>query len=344
VRRPQPVRALRAALLRRRKRGEPCALIVMYHRIAPVGVDPWELAVTPEHFSEHLEVLRRVARVVPLAQLAAERSAGQLIDRTVAVTFDDGYADNLLEAKPRLQAADIPATVFVTTGPTGTAREFWWDELDRALLLPAALPPDLCLQVNGIERRWTLGDAVRGAWSHEGPARASAARLRFHHDVWHWLRPLPDLARQEALAALQVWCGAPSAPRTSHRVMTAEELVAIESDGTVEIGAHTVTHPLLTALPPDQQAEEMRQSRDTLEAILGHRVASFSYPFGGADRSTARLAQSLGFDHAVTVLEETMWRRSDPFLLPRFAVRDWDGAQFEHRLANWFQQHVAPIV
>ncbi len=66
MRRPAPLRALRHAWLSRRKRAETCGVILMYHRIAPIGVDPWELAVTPEHFAQHLDVLRRDASPLPL--------------------------------------------------------------------------------------------------------------------------------------------------------------------------------------------------------------------------------------------------------------------------------------
>lgn len=337
------MRAVRAALLGRRKRREPSGIILMYHRVAPNGVDPWRLLVTPEHFAEHLEVIRRVATPVSLRHLVATQRDGSLDDRTLAVTFDDGYVDNLTAATALLARADIPATVYVTTGPTGTTREFWWDELDRALLLPPALPATLELTLDGTTHRWTLGAAVNGAWDEAQGRKASPARMRFHLEVWQRLRVLPTASRQEALERLFQWGGSENAPRQSHRVMTAEELVAIEADGLIELGAHTVTHPLLPSLPPAAQHDEMVTSRASLERILGHPVTAFSYPFGGADATTTSLARSIGFESATTVQEETVWRDSDTFRLPRFAVRDWDGAEFERQLTRWFRQHVAPV-
>jgi len=79
------------------------ALILMYHRVADVDSDPFSLCVAPHHFSEHLEVLRKCARPVPLTKLAAEIRNGGIPPRSVVLTLDDGYADNLESAKPALE-------------------------------------------------------------------------------------------------------------------------------------------------------------------------------------------------------------------------------------------------
>jgi peptidoglycan/xylan/chitin deacetylase (PgdA/CDA1 family) len=78
----------------------------------------------------------------------------------VVITFDDGYADNLHNAKPLLERYDIPATVFVTTGHIGHEREFWGDELDRLLLQPSTLPELLGLSINGSPYQWELGEVA----------------------------------------------------------------------------------------------------------------------------------------------------------------------------------------
>src|SRR5712671_3336606 len=104
------------ALVRRIRPPEPRPLILMYHRIANELTDPWGLAVTPAHFEEHLDALRRTRFPLRLSQFVRQLVAGTLPEHAVAVTFDDGYADNLLVAKPQLAAADVPATVFLATG------------------------------------------------------------------------------------------------------------------------------------------------------------------------------------------------------------------------------------
>lgn len=105
----------------------PRAAVLCYHRVADTRDDPYGQAVRPETFARHLEVLARERPIVPLRDLVERRYE----DGAVAITFDDGYADNLSVA------GKVPMTVFVTVEPLGAGR-FWWDEIagreDRAQL------------------------------------------------------------------------------------------------------------------------------------------------------------------------------------------------------------------
>ena len=104
------------SLIRRIWPSGPKPLILMYHRIADQPVDNWDLSVSPAHFEEHLRVIRRTRHPLPLTEFVKDHMAGTLRPDAVALTFDDGYVDNLVSGKPRLAAADVPATVFLATG------------------------------------------------------------------------------------------------------------------------------------------------------------------------------------------------------------------------------------
>src|SRR5262249_41100114 len=133
------------------------ALILVYHRVTDLTSDPQWLCVPPPRLVEHLEVVRRAYDPLPLSHLRQRWKEKNVRRKSVAITFDDGYADNLLEAKPLLEPWDVPATVFIATGQTGSQSEFWWDELECLLLQPSELPPRLSLTVDGRAYSWDLG-------------------------------------------------------------------------------------------------------------------------------------------------------------------------------------------
>lgn len=319
---------------------QPRALVLLYHRVADAETDPQLLCVSPGRFDEQLAALRRHCPVLSLAALREAQERGTLPPRSVAVTFDDGYADNLLAAKPILARHEVPATVYVTTSAVGTAAEFWWDELERILLAPPALPSSLALVVGGQERRWELpaSDApVARGWSVLDPG-APTPRQRLYADVAKLLHPLDAPARAAALASLRAWAGLPAAGRPTHRAMTAAEVAALADGGLVEVGSHTVTHTLLSALDPAAQRREIAESKATLEGWIGRPVASFSYPFGyrrsyGPD--TVAMVREAGFRDGCSNFPGVVTASTPRFELPRFLVRNWDGEELLRRLRTW---------
>jgi peptidoglycan/xylan/chitin deacetylase (PgdA/CDA1 family) len=325
-----------------RSRSEEKALVLCYHGVTEQCSDP-RLCVTPSHFAEHLEVLRQHARPIRLQQLPRALSDGKLPDRSVVVTFDDGYVDNLYNAKPLLERYGIPATVFVITGYIGDEREFWWDELDRLFLRPGALPERLSLNVNGSTYRWELDEAVD--YSEEAFRRhrrwrpGKEVRSSFHtlHDfLWKLLRPMTESERQEVLRELRGWAGAEEAVRPSHRPLSLEEVVALGQGGLIEVGAHTVTHPALRKLPEAAQRDEIFGSKAQLEAILNGPVTSFSYPFGNLSEQTVGIVREAGYSCACSTQADVVRLSTERFQLPRVEVQDCNGEEFARQLSRWF--------
>jgi peptidoglycan/xylan/chitin deacetylase (PgdA/CDA1 family) len=319
----------------------PKALILMYHRIAEMDVDPWNLCVTPQHLAMHLEVVKKHAYPVSLAQLAHALQDGRVPDRAVVITFDDGYANNLNNAKPILEHYSIPATVFVTAGYVEKKREFWWDELDRVLLRPSKFPDTLELRINAVTRRWDLGPAVSYSeeeYHHDCLGdREPSNRVKFYSSVWQWLRPLTEEQRENILDEIIVWAEADSVPRVTHRPLAPDEVCALARGGLVEIGAHTMRHEMLPAHPEAFQRSEIEQSKTYLENLLSGPIVSFSYPFGEYTEGTVSLVQKAGFACACSTIWGEVSRHSDRFKLPRFGVKDWSGEAFEWHLLRWFR-------
>jgi peptidoglycan/xylan/chitin deacetylase (PgdA/CDA1 family) len=317
-------------------------LILMYHRVAAVDIDPWSLCVTPEYFAEHLAVIKEIAHPISLQQLNLDRQQGTIPHRAVAISFDDGYADNLDRAKPLLENYGIPATVFVSTGYLGKQQEFWWDELDRILLTPGKLPPQLSLSINDRLFEWELAAATdysQSAYRQDRHCRAWTAlpgsRLFLYYSIWQALRNLASIDRQQALASIVTWAKADSQPRASYLPLSVAELASLGTGELVEIGAHTVGHPFLSAQPLAVQQAEIDRSKLELEQILHRPVQSFSYPFGDRTAETIELVRASGFNCACSTQPDIVWRQSNCFDLPRFGVENWNGREFAERLSMW---------
>jgi peptidoglycan/xylan/chitin deacetylase (PgdA/CDA1 family) len=321
---------------RTRRRG----LILLYHRVAELEADPQLLAVTPAHFAEHLDVLRRHARATPLRSVREAASVRGL--PPVAITFDDGYADNLHAALPVLEAAEAHATFFVVSGAVGSEREFWWDDLERTLLGEGTRPPRLELTAGDERLSLDMGTsqlAVNG-WhvlSPETPTSRHAA----YRALMAKLHSLEPAGRDGAVDELRGWAGIAATARRSHLPLSEEQLRRLAESGCAEVGAHTVRHPSLAVLPVADQREEVGASKARLEELIGREVATFSYPFGSpADytRETVSAVADAGFELACANVEGRVTQGGDRLQLPRFLVRDWDGDEFERHLRSWLRR------
>jgi peptidoglycan/xylan/chitin deacetylase (PgdA/CDA1 family) len=313
--------------------------------VADLQTDPWGLAVTPDQFAEHIEVLRQRTQPLSLQQLICRLDRDDLPRIAVAVTFDDGYVDNLLNAKPLLERYDIPATIFLTSGAIGQTREFWWDDLDRLLLQQGTLSKTLEIFLDGQRHRWDLGDvahydeataALHRDWRAWEPP--PTPRHLAYRSLWELLQPLSPDKIIKVLDELLISAGAVPTGRPTHRAITAEEAVALTDGGLIDVGAHTVTHPMLGALPADRQRDELVRSKRDLEDILGRPVPGFAYPYGGPTEystETVAITREAGFDYACSNVEGLLRRSTDRFQLPRYQVHGQDGDELASLLSGW---------
>ena len=295
-------------------------LVLLYHRVAHLERDPHGLAVRPDRFAQHCEILRRRCDVVRL------REATPAV-RQVAITFDDGYADNAGEARRILAAAGLPATFFITVGPLGGRREAWWDRLEHLFLVCETTASTIEVEIRG-----------RRLWADR---RSSKARERSHLALFWRLRPLCPAAIESILADLESQLGVRSVDRETHRWMNAGELRGLSASDGVDIGAHTLTHPFLPSLSVEEQWQEIEGSRDFLERLLGTRTSLFSYPYGGhdaVDPVTTELVRKAGYTIACTATGGIARADCDPLLTPRNVVGDWDAERFETWLDHWLTQ------
>ena len=298
-------------------RGRARALILGYHRIGPEGFDPHELSLPEAVFERHLAVLGRLARPVRLSNLVSDVRSGRIPERAFALTFDDGYAHTLSLVEPLLKRHGIPATVFVPTGLLGA--EPWWDRLARLMSTSKELPSELVLPLaaGGERRRPVEADERR-------PSRGGGSRIDLTNEIYRAMLRLPDQIRVTALNDIETRIGV-----TGHehrvRVVSESELVALDRSDVLDVGSHSVSHPVLTELPREARYAELVESRKELEDLLRHPVDLFSYPNGVRDPETDHLVQRAGYRGACMSRPGVATARSDPFSLPRF----WPGSDPE---------------
>lgn len=333
--------AFGARLARRLRRHAPRGVILCYHRVAGPRLDPALLDVSPTQFATHLAALRTRATPLALREFERARRAGILPERAVAITFDDGYADNLHVALPLLEAAAMPATLFVTSAGIDASTEFWWDALARACYSADALPPTLELGGGpGDPFRMTLDEATRAPYvDHAAPG--ADTRRELYTSLSTWMRTQTTAVQSTATAAVLAWAGQPTGARDSHRTLTADELRTLSRSPLIEIGSHSVTHPVLGRLDSTAQVEECQSSRSALQRVLGAAPGFFAYPFGdraAVTRTAEAAVRAAGYESAFTTDPHAAWRFNRRSSIPRIAMQPWDGAEFARRLERWFDE------
>jgi peptidoglycan/xylan/chitin deacetylase (PgdA/CDA1 family) len=279
-------------------------VILMYHRVAAPAVDPWDLAVAPERFAAQLDVLRQSRRVLALRELVNRAKQGRLPDDAVGITFDDGYADTWRNARPRLAAVGLPATLFLATAFVGRPVEYWWDELTRAMLGPES-----------------------ASWRFSTPPRT--AQEAVFHSTWQRLRALPAPARDEAMARIREERSLPP-PAADDLPMRADEVASLVRDGLFEVGGHTATHPSLPEITAEERRREILDGRRACEQLTGRAPVGFAYPYGANDAESRSAVEACGFEWACTTQARPVSAaETDWFALPRVAVANWDATAFE---------------
>lgn len=332
-----------AAIARRRLRPRP--VVLMYHRVATPPSDPWDIAVTPVHFAEHMEVLAATGAVVPLEEIVRGLGDGGGPAR-IAVTFDDGYGDVLDRAVPVMERLGIPATVFVIAkGARGEGARVWWDAVAGALLHRHPLPERLVLEVGGARLEWPVpgaGAEDLGRWRAEPVRRRDRRppppRAALYLAVFRELARLDDGARDRAAAAVLAWAqaaGAPVALDEDQRLVGPAGLRQLAGRALVTVGAHSVTHPYLSGLDAAARWREIRGGRELLEQTLGQEVLDFSFPGGDAPPEAFDEVRRAGYRAACTSRSADVEPGCDVHAIPRLIVRDMDGRAFARWLWTW---------
>jgi peptidoglycan/xylan/chitin deacetylase (PgdA/CDA1 family) len=283
--------------------------VLSYHRVAEPAFDPWSLSVSAANFADQLHVFGERGRFVHLNETVGVGRWRPRRTERFAVTFDDGYVDNLIDALPILEQHDVPATVFVTTGFLDR-EAFWWDVLDEAVLDGSRDLGDLV----------AAGRACGLLVCADGGASRAAIQAELHASLAQ--RSPSDV---EPLVAQLLAATAIAPPAPQGRPLTTAELVQMAAHPLISIGVHTVHHARLPNAGVERARRELVEARDALDRLIGPAHRAVAYPHGDVDASIAALTRSLGFSCAVTTDHRWVRPRDDRMLLPRLTVTNQTG-------------------
>jgi peptidoglycan/xylan/chitin deacetylase (PgdA/CDA1 family) len=279
--------------------------ILIYHRVRARRDPLFPAELESSGFERHLEVVASLFNVLPLSEAIRSLRNGTLPSRPASITFDDGYADNAEVALPLLKRHGMTSTFFVSTGYLDGGR-MWNDTVVESVR--GAVGDVLDLTPMGLRPFPIASDADR---------RVTISTLL---SQFKYLQPTK---RDEHCAAVHE---ASNATLPDNLMLSSAQVRVLHAAG-MEIGAHTVTHPILARIPIDVARREIADGRDALQTITGAPVTLFAYPNGkpGADykREHVDTLRALGFDAAVTTSWGVATSASDALQLPRFTP--WDG-------------------
>lgn len=290
--------------------------ILIYHRVLEQvdALRPGEM--TADLFDRQMQTVARYFNPLSLKDGLSQLETGTLPPRAVAITFDDGYKDNLTTATPILKKYDLHATVFVATGFVNGG--IMWNDAIVELIRHCDDVLDLslynlgCLKTKSVSQKLsTIKYLIQTLKYCEPPLRDDM------------------LERIKSVVGIEL---------PKNLMLTVPEIQKLSASG-IEIGAHTVNHPILSKLALRDAETEIIQSKLYLEGLLGKSVRYFAYPNGnpGIDYqlSHRNILKKTGFEAAFSTWWAAATNQMDKYQLPRFTPWDHSSLKFRLRMLQY---------
>ena len=295
-------------------------LVLTYHRVLET-YDPIINEIDAVQFTQQMETLADYFNVISLAEGVERLQSGTLASGSVCVTFDDGYRDNFDVALPILSALNLPATFFVATGYLGNGI-MWNDVIIESMRSTSLQEIDLCEfglgkhAVNTESERIQLVDLLLGSWKYKRVDERDRLARR-----------LQELAQVEL----------------SQRIMMTEEEVIELSKAGMEIGGHTINHPILAATELPEAKQQIVECKHELQAMIDKEVRFFAYPNGRSEKDYlnehVNAVKEAGYVAALTTNDGYINHDANMYELPRVSVNHTNKFKFGASLARGYVQY-----
>jgi peptidoglycan/xylan/chitin deacetylase (PgdA/CDA1 family) len=267
------------------------ARVLMYHNFAANDDDC--NFTSARVIRAQFQYLRQHFRVVPLLEIAQRLTCSVDLDPyTVAITIDDGRRNCYEILFPLLREFGFPATFFVVTSFIRGEDWVWTDKILWLSEQPSA------------------------------PAELSPQKLAATFYALNRLRPEQRNRRIEELSAL-ARVVTPDKPPAKYRPCSWSELREMAESGLVDIGSHTVSHPIMSSITDDESWQELVRSRREIESGVGRQVTCFCFPNGMAEdfrASQARQVANAGYSCSVVAEFGLVARGGSPYEIPRIGM------------------------
>lgn len=323
-------------------------LIFTFHRVLPEPDSLFPDEPDARSFATMLDWIGSLCRVLPLPEAVRGLMRGALPDRAACITFDDGYANNFEVALPLLEQRGMPATIFIAVD--AVQRGIMWNDLiiEAVRRAPEELERALADQRARADRGGCIPgtDALNGRPATDGRLgkgrddgsgegdRACGGHAASLSRVLEHFKYLPLEERWQRASELFARVAGTAPPRL---MMTPETVSKLPRHG-IDVGAHTVNHPILKGLPAERARAEIAGSRTWVAEVTGIPPTSFAYPNGRPNRdydaSHAAMVRDAGFELAVTTHWGGASRNASPYELPRIAPWDRTPNRFSLRLIH----------
>jgi len=301
-----------------RAKGGGRLCIVNYHRILSAPDPLLKGEPNIDTFRWQMDLLAECFNVLPLREAIRMLATERMPPRAVAITFDDGYRSIHDLALPLLIERGLPATVFVTTGHMHDESSMWNDVILEAIRRLPDTPLDLS----------ELGLPVY-------PMRSAEDRNRTGSQVVEHCKYMPPEGRLRLTNCLQRMVGS----SLRQDLMLTADMLRTLTRHQIEIGGHTVNHPILTQLDDETATHEIVENKRQLEAIIGSPLHLFAYPNGKRavdyNERHIRIVADAGYTAAFTTETGAATSRDSLYEIPRSRPWDTTPLMFSGRLLRW---------
>ncbi len=289
--------------------------VLIFHRVLSELDDLREDEPDISRFRQQMDWVNRSFNVIPLSEGIRRIQENSLKPRSLCITFDDGYEDNLLNAVPVLLEFGLPACFFITTAYVDGGM-MWNDVLTEAV----RYWPQDTMQLADFGLPELATDSLQAR-------RSSLLQLNNHYKYMETSR------REAETQAIYTLSGGPAI----RMMMDAEQIKAL-SETPMEIGGHTHSHPILTRIDAETARIELKKNYSLLSEITSKQPTLFAYPNGKPGRDyTAEhveIVRETGYQSAVTTAWGTMSESTDSLQIPRFTPWDRSKQKFLLRMAH----------